>query len=156
MAKVKKRPALTGGRNVTASKAKRSTTSAKRPSPTAGKRATSVTRPTTTAAKRSNSAGGRAGVRTMKSTKTHKGKRPEPTPVVRVAVRELNPQQKCGAGTSVQFLYRVDESVDGRASAHLVFFDRHGWYCEHGRSCPAVAHARKHNGKHPGQIARVS
>ncbi|HET7189890.1 MAG TPA: hypothetical protein VFI52_17175 [Gemmatimonadaceae bacterium] len=92
----------------------------------------------------------------MKGTKTRKAKRPEPAPVVRVAVRELDPQRKCGAGTSVQFLYRVDESVDGRASAHLVFFDRHGWYCEHGRSCPAVAHARKYNGKHSGQIARVS
>jgi hypothetical protein len=73
-------------------------------------------------------------------------------PVVRVAVRELDPQRKCGDGTSVQFLYRVDETVDGRATAHLVFFDRHGWYCEHGRTCPAVAHARKHN----GQFARVS
>lgn len=156
MAKVKKRPALTGGRNVKASKPKRSTTSAKRPSPKTVKRATSAKRPTTKAAKRSTSPVGRAGSRTMKSTKAPKGKRTEPAPVVRVAVRELDPQQKCGAGTSVQFLYRVDESVDGRASAHLVFFDRHGWYCEHGRSCPAVAHARKHNGKHPGQIARVS
>ena len=75
-----------------------------------------------------------------------------PMPVVRVAVRELDPQRKCGEGTSVQFLYRVDETIDGRATAHLVFFDRHGWYCEHGRTCPAVAHARKQS----GQIARVS
>ena len=155
MAKVKKRPALTGGRNVKASKAKRST-SAKRPGPKTAKRTTSATRPKTKAAKRVTIAGGRAGGRTMQSRKTSKVARPEPVPVVRVAVRELDPQKKCGAGTSVQFLYRVDESVDGRASAHLVFFDRHGWYCEHGRSCPAVAHARKHNGKHPGQIARVS
>ena len=155
MAKVKKRPALTGGRNVKASKAKRST-SAKRPGAKTAKRATSATRPTTKAAKRVTSAGGRAGRRTMKNANAGKVTRPEPVPVVRVAVRELDPQKKCGAGTSVQFLYRVDESVDGRASAHLVFFDRHGWYCEHGRSCPAVAHARKHNGKHPGQIARVS
>jgi hypothetical protein len=73
-------------------------------------------------------------------------------PVVRVTVRELDPQRKCGAGTSVQLLYRVDETVDGRTSAHLVFFDRHGWYCEHGRTCPAVAHARKQSGR----IARVS
>ena len=155
MAKVKKRPALTGGRNVKASKAKRST-SAKRSGPQTVKRATSATRPKAKAAKRVTSAGGRPGHRTMKYTKARKDKRPEPVPVVRVAVRELDPQKKCGAGTSVQFLYRVDESVDGRASAHLVFFDRHGWYCEHCRSCPAVAHARKYNGKHPGQIARVS
>ena len=79
-------------------------------------------------------------------------KTPESMPVVRVAIRELDPQRKCGEGTSVQFLYRVDETVDGRATAHLVFFDRHGWYCEHGRGCPAVAHAKKHN----GHIARVS
>lgn len=70
----------------------------------------------------------------------------------RVAIKTLDPVQKCGPGTSVQFLYRVDESVDGRTTAHLVFFDRHGWYCEHGRTCPAVGHAKKYN----GQIARVS
>lgn len=76
----------------------------------------------------------------------------QPAPVVTVAVKALDPQQKCGLGTSVQFLYRVDESIDGRSTPHLVFFDRHGWYCEHGRACPAVMHAMKHN----GQIARVS
>ena len=74
------------------------------------------------------------------------------TPVVRVAVKPLDPLRKCGPNTTVQFLYRVDEEVDGRSTAHLVFFDRHGWYCEHGRTCPAVGHARKFN----GQIARVS
>ncbi|HEV7991549.1 MAG TPA: hypothetical protein VGP25_06960 [Gemmatimonadaceae bacterium] len=73
-------------------------------------------------------------------------------PVVTVAVKALDPLRKCGPNTTVQFLYRVDESVDGRRTAHLVFFDRHGWYCEHGRTCPAVGHAKKHN----GQIARVS
>jgi hypothetical protein len=25
---------------------------------------------------------------------------------------------------------------------HLVFLDRHGWYCEHGRDCPAVKQVR--------------
>jgi hypothetical protein len=74
------------------------------------------------------------------------------TPVVRVAVKSLDPLRMCGPNTSVQFLYRVDEQVDGRNTPHLVFFDRHGWYCEHGRTCPAVGHARKFN----GQIARVS
>ena len=72
--------------------------------------------------------------------------------VVRVAVKSLDPLRKCGPKTTVQLLYRVDEQVDGRSTPHLVFFDRHGWYCEHGRSCPAVGHARKFN----GQIARVS
>jgi hypothetical protein len=81
------------------------------------------------------------------------GKRPvSDVPVGRVVIRELDPQQKCGEGTSVQFLYRVDHTVDGHRTAHLVFFDPHGWYCEHGRTCPAVAHAKKHN----GQFARVS
>jgi hypothetical protein len=82
-----------------------------------------------------------------------KGRRaPPPPPVVRVAVKTLDPLRKCGPGTTVQRLYRVDETVDGRSTAHLVFFDRHGWYCEHGRNCPAVGHARKYN----GHIARVS
>jgi hypothetical protein len=74
------------------------------------------------------------------------------TPIVHVAVKPLDPLRKCGPNTSVQFLYRVDERVEGRSTAHLVFFDRHGWYCEHGRTCPAVGHAKKFN----GQIARVS
>jgi hypothetical protein len=73
-------------------------------------------------------------------------------PIARYAIKALDPLRKCGAGTSVQFLYRVDESVEGRTTAHLVFFDRHGWYCEHGRTCPAVAPARKYN----GHIARAS
>jgi hypothetical protein len=78
--------------------------------------------------------------------------RPAEMPIVRVAVKPLDPLRKCGPNTSVQFLYRVDEEVDGRSTPHLVFFDRHGWYCEHGRTCPAVGHAKKFN----GQIARVS
>jgi hypothetical protein len=76
----------------------------------------------------------------------------KPANTIRVAVKSLDPLRKCGPKTTVQFLYRVDEQVDGRSTPHLVFFDRHGWYCEHGRSCPAVGHARKFN----GQIARVS
>jgi hypothetical protein len=60
-------------------------------------------------------------------------------------VRELDAQQKCGAGTSVERLFRVDEVKDGdRPRAHLVFQDRrHGWYCEHGVECPAVTPARR-------------
>src|SRR5579884_4285968 len=63
-------------------------------------------------------------------------------------VRELDPLQKCGSGTSVERLYRVDEASGeprGTTRPHLVFLDRHGWYCEDGRDCPAVAHARKHD-----------
>jgi len=67
-----------------------------------------------------------------------------PKPEVSVRIRELDPVQKCGPGTSVGRLFRVDESNGGVVTAHLVFFDRHGWYCEHGRDCPAVKHARMH------------
>jgi hypothetical protein len=61
-----------------------------------------------------------------------------------IRVLDLDPFEKCGRGTSVQRLIRVDEMIDHTREAHLVFFDRHGWYCEHGRTCPAVGHARKH------------
>ena len=58
-------------------------------------------------------------------------------------VRELDPVRKCGPDTSVEQLYRIDERTNGQVRTHLVFLDRHGWYCEHGRDCPAVAAARK-------------
>jgi len=73
-------------------------------------------------------------------------------PVVRFVITPLDPLRKCGAGTSVQRLYLVRETVEGKTRFHLVFLDRHGWYCEHGRTCPAVAPARKQK----GHIARVS
>ena len=53
-------------------------------------------------------------------------------------VRELDPRAKCGAGTSVQRLFRVDAVSSSASMTHLVFLDRHGLYCEHGRGCPAV------------------
>lgn len=64
-----------------------------------------------------------------------------------VRIRALDPQAKCGARTSVERLFRVDERVNGSAVTHLVFFDRHGLYCEHGRSCPAVDDVRRANKK---------
>ena len=61
-------------------------------------------------------------------------------PLREVKVKELDPVARCGPDTSVEFLYRVDERLDGRAAGvHLVFFDRYGWYCVHGRGCAAVA-----------------
>lgn len=61
-----------------------------------------------------------------------------------VKIRALDPQVRCGPGTSVQHLFRVDEQGNGKGvTTHLVFFDRHGWYCEHGRTCPAVEDVRK-------------
>jgi len=83
-------------------------------------------------------------------------------PQVHVRIRELDPVEKCGPGTSVERLIRVDEIVDRVIQAHLVFLDHHGWYCEHGQSCKAVGHARKHaqhvrsqfvgNGTHNGRM----
>jgi len=55
-----------------------------------------------------------------------------------VRVKALDPCARCGPNTSVEQLYRVDEQVAGTATVHLVFFDRHGWYCVHGASCVAV------------------
>jgi hypothetical protein len=76
-----------------------------------------------------------------------RGKRPAPilVPLPRVVnIKALDPQRKCGPNTTVQHLLRVDESIGGaHADTHLVFFDRHGWYCVHGQSCPAVADVRR-------------
>lgn len=157
MAKVKKSAGLTGERNVKRAKAlvggKRATTTSARAGST--KRGTGKKRGTTMAANSAGRAGRQITTNTQRARRgmvRSRAKPEKPAPVVTVAVKELDPQRKCGVGTSVQFLYRVDESVEGRSTPHLVFFDRHGWYCEHGRACPAVMHARKYN----GQIARVS
>ena len=75
-----------------------------------------------------------------KVTAKAKGKRPEPS---RFDVEQLDPQRVCGTKTSVERLFRVNETNDAGARAHLVFFDRHGWYCEHSADCPAVSHARR-------------
>jgi hypothetical protein len=66
-----------------------------------------------------------------------------PGPVITYKIRELDPMRKCGPATSVRFLYRVDETKDGVVRPHLVYYDRHGWYCEHGRNCGAVSYAKK-------------
>ena len=85
-------------------------------------------------------------------------KRPEAKPpVVDYRVKELNAQQKCGPGTSVERLFRVDETADGLAKAHLVFLDRrHGWYCEHGVECPAVSQAKRIGQADRQQIGRTN
>ena len=62
-----------------------------------------------------------------------------PPPLRVIKVRELDPYARCGPDTSVEQLFRVDESLDGRPTVHVVYLDRHGWYCYHGRTCPAVA-----------------
>ncbi len=55
-----------------------------------------------------------------------------------VRIKALDPCARCGPSTCVEQLYRVDEQVAGTATVHLVFFDRHGWYCVHGATCVAV------------------
>ncbi len=65
-----------------------------------------------------------------------------------IKIRELDPYAKCGPDTSVMELYRVDEAVNGSKHVHLVFFDRHGWYCLHGRACPAVNDVRRMDRAH--------
>ena len=64
-------------------------------------------------------------------------------------IRELDPIRLCGGRTTVLKLFRVDEqAIGGKAATarqvHLVFNDRHGWYCEHGRSCHAVSAVMRH------------
>ncbi len=157
MAKVKKQTGVTGERNrkSTAARGKSKGTTRKARTPLGAnpglrkkvtvKRGKAVQ---TARAVARTSKGKRGGKRVLAVVRG----RATQAPVVRVAVKSLDPLRKCGPNTTVQFLYRVDEQVDGRSTPHLVFFDRHGWYCEHGRSCPAVGHARKFN----GQIARVS
>jgi hypothetical protein len=137
VAKVKKKTGVTGERNEGKSVGRRA-----RGTKQAVKKA-ARSRP------KKRAASGKKGAAKAKGRKQVKAAR---VPVVRMAVKSLDPLRKCGPKTTVQLLYRVDEEVDGRNTPHLVFFDRHGWYCEHGRSCPAVGHARKFN----GQIARVS
>ncbi|MBW8768987.1 MAG: hypothetical protein JF589_04495 [Gemmatimonadetes bacterium] len=153
MAKVKKRTGVTGERNVAGRSRKPAITKAKK------RKASPIKKGRAKLGERSKSKSKKA-VRFMTKTKVVPATKARNATKVadgaaesrRVAIKPLDPVQKCGPGTSVQFLYRVDESVDGRSTAHLVFFDRHGWYCEHGRTCPAVGHAKKYN----GQIARVS
>lgn len=55
----------------------------------------------------------------------------------------MNPVQMCGKDTSVTQLYRVEETGDRGKTHHLVFFDKHGWYCEHGKQCSAVGDVQK-------------
>jgi hypothetical protein len=86
---------------------------------------------------------GERGRKKQASGRTASRKSPAEQQVSIYRVRELDPHDKCGPGTTVQQLYRVDESNNGASRVHLVFLDRHGWYCEHNRDCPAVIHAKR-------------
>jgi hypothetical protein len=59
----------------------------------------------------------------------------------RPVVEQLDPREHVGPRTGVEALMRV--RLRAAESPHLIFHDRHGWYCEaHGAACPAVAVAR--------------
>ena len=49
----------------------------------------------------------------------------------------------CGPDTTVTELWKVREHSENEVLVHLVYFDRYGWYCEHGRACMAVAEVRQ-------------
>jgi hypothetical protein len=70
-------------------------------------------------------------------------------PAEDVRIRQLDPQAVCGPRTQVQQLFRVQDLLDGKPTVHLVYFDRHGWYCEHGPTCRAVDHVRRALPKKP-------
>ena len=73
-----------------------------------------------------------------------KGRRKEKTEVSRtVKVKAIDPIEMCGKGTTVTRLFRVEERLGEVRIHHLVFFDRHGWYCEHGKQCSAVKDVQK-------------
>ncbi len=55
----------------------------------------------------------------------------------------LNPWLMCGPDTTVTELWKVRERREKEIQFHLVYFDRYGWYCEHGRNCKAVAEVRR-------------
>jgi hypothetical protein len=71
------------------------------------------------------------------------GRRPAPAVSRDVRIREKDPRLVCGKGTTVARVFRVEERSNDKRVMHLVFFDRHGWYCEHGPQCPAVKDVRK-------------
>lgn len=72
-----------------------------------------------------------------------KGRQEKSQVARRVKIKPMDPAAMCGAGTSVTRLFKVEERLDRTRVHHLVFFDRHGWYCEHGRQCGAVKDVQK-------------
>ena len=75
---------------------------------------------------------------------TSPGKAAKPVAVRKVRISEKDPARICGKGTSVERVFRVEEEGAKSKLLHLVFFDRHGWYCEHGAQCSAVADVKRY------------
>ena len=62
-------------------------------------------------------------------------------------VMRLNPRAVAGQHTAVLEIVRV--RFRAQEAPHLVFHDRHGWYCEtHGTHCAAVGLAREAVNRH--------
>ena len=73
-----------------------------------------------------------------------KPRRPDPPQLVATYdVEPLDPWLMCGPDTTVTELWKVRERRDKETHFHLVYFDRYGWYCEHGRNCSAVLEVRR-------------
>lgn len=140
-----KRSAAPAGRKqskpATSGIAKRSTTTRKAPKRGTAKKAARTGRKAASASTRAAGAR-RAGTGRKKGVGSGAKEIAPPTKLMRI--RALDPQATCGQGTTVLQLFRVDDLPFGSYTTHLVFFDRHGWYCEHGRECPAVAAVRRH------------
>lgn len=91
------------------------------------------------ASRRSAAKGGKSSTPTLigrRSNGSYDVRPAEPARVVQI--KALDPLVACGRHTSVKHLFRLREQVEGTRTVHLVFYDKHGWYCEHGRSCHAV------------------
>ena len=71
------------------------------------------------------------------------GGKQKATAMRKVRIRAMDPAEMCGPGTSVTRVFRVEERLGQTRIHHLVFYDRHGWYCEHGRQCGAVKDVQK-------------
>lgn len=67
-----------------------------------------------------------------------------------VEVEALDPRAAIGARTGVEHLFRV--RVNAGEAPHLVYHDRHGWYCEvHGKGCTAVGAVLRILPGHPAE-----
>ena len=62
----------------------------------------------------------------------------KPPSQTRSKVTELDSLERCGKLTTVIQLFRVETLDDDQIEIYLVFRDRHGLYCDHGRDCVAV------------------
>lgn len=61
---------------------------------------------------------------------------------INAAITALDPRAVLGASTRVTGIWRVEFA--GERRPHLVYHDRHGWYCEeHGPTCRAVGRVRE-------------